>query len=183
MMGGLKSAFVRRKVSCADIGLWETRSCEIRRVSELPPKLPPELTQARRFGKTRSAQSGALLEDYAELIADLLATSRRGAPDRCCPSPRRIPRDRYQDDFAVEAGGAGNGAPLSRGVSDGCRTGAGRTDASPSQARREDPCRAGCFHRDCRSRCRGDRASRFRGNAESVRSLPAIAQVRACVPI
>jgi DtxR family manganese transport transcriptional regulator len=37
-------------------------------------ELPPELTQARRFGKTRSAQSRALLEDYVELIADLLAS-------------------------------------------------------------------------------------------------------------
>jgi DtxR family manganese transport transcriptional regulator len=43
-------------------------------------KLPPELTQARRFGKTRSAQSGALLEDYVELIADLLATSGEARP-------------------------------------------------------------------------------------------------------
>ena len=34
-------------------------------------KLPAELTQARRFGKARSAQSTALLEDYVELIADL----------------------------------------------------------------------------------------------------------------
>ena len=34
--------------------------------------LPTEGTQARRFGKTRSAQSAALLEDYVELIADLL---------------------------------------------------------------------------------------------------------------
>src|ERR1700751_4413077 len=35
-------------------------------------KLPAEGTQARRFGKTRSAQSTALHEDYVELIADLL---------------------------------------------------------------------------------------------------------------
>ena len=35
-------------------------------------KLPAEGAQARRFGKTRSAQSTALLEDYVELIADLL---------------------------------------------------------------------------------------------------------------
>ncbi|WP_322516524.1 manganese-binding transcriptional regulator MntR [Rhodopseudomonas palustris] len=35
-------------------------------------ELPSELTQARRFGKTRSAQSTALFEDYVELIADLL---------------------------------------------------------------------------------------------------------------
>jgi DtxR family manganese transport transcriptional regulator len=43
-------------------------------------ELPAELTQARRFGKTRSAQSRALLEDYVELIADLLATSGEARP-------------------------------------------------------------------------------------------------------
>jgi DtxR family manganese transport transcriptional regulator len=42
--------------------------------------LPAELTQARRFGKTRSAQSGALLEDYVELIADLLNTNGEARP-------------------------------------------------------------------------------------------------------
>lgn len=36
--------------------------------------LPEEPTQAERFGKTRSDRSTALLEDYAELISDLLAT-------------------------------------------------------------------------------------------------------------
>jgi DtxR family manganese transport transcriptional regulator len=39
------------------------------------PSLPAELTQARRFGKARSARSTALLEDYVELIADLLAST------------------------------------------------------------------------------------------------------------
>ena len=34
--------------------------------------LPAEPTQASRFGKARSAQSGALMEDYVELIADLI---------------------------------------------------------------------------------------------------------------
>ena len=43
-------------------------------------ELPPELTQARRFGKTRSAQSRALLEDYVELIADLLASGGEARP-------------------------------------------------------------------------------------------------------
>lgn len=43
-------------------------------------KLPAELTQARRFSKTRSAQSGALLEDYVELIADLLTSSGEARP-------------------------------------------------------------------------------------------------------
>ena len=42
--------------------------------------LPAELTQARRFGKTRSAQSTALLEDYVELIADLLADAGEARP-------------------------------------------------------------------------------------------------------
>ena len=43
-------------------------------------ELPAELTQARRFGKARSARSGALSEDYVELIADLLATSGEARP-------------------------------------------------------------------------------------------------------
>jgi DtxR family transcriptional regulator, manganese transport regulator len=43
--------------------------------AETPLRLPDERIQARRFGKTRSAQSSALLEDYVELIADLLATT------------------------------------------------------------------------------------------------------------
>ncbi len=34
--------------------------------------LPAEMTQARRFGKTRTAQATALMEDYVELIDDLL---------------------------------------------------------------------------------------------------------------
>jgi len=46
----------------------------------LPGELPAELTQARRFGKTRSAQSAAVLEDYVELIADLLATGGEARP-------------------------------------------------------------------------------------------------------
>jgi DtxR family manganese transport transcriptional regulator len=48
--------------------------------SAQPPKLPTELAQARRFGKTRSAQSTALLEDYVELIADLLAGTGEARP-------------------------------------------------------------------------------------------------------
>ena len=53
-----------------------------RAAAEKPAKglLPAERAQARRFGKTRSAQSTALLEDYVELIADLLATSGEARP-------------------------------------------------------------------------------------------------------
>ncbi len=47
---------------------------------ETPSKLPAELIQARRFGKARSAQSTALLEDYVELIADLLASTGEARP-------------------------------------------------------------------------------------------------------
>ena len=42
--------------------------------------MPDEPAQARRFGKARTAQSAALLEDYAELIADLLAAAGEARP-------------------------------------------------------------------------------------------------------
>ena len=45
-----------------------------------PVGLPDAQTQARRFGKTRSAQSGALLEDYAELVSDLLSSGGEARP-------------------------------------------------------------------------------------------------------
>lgn len=46
----------------------------------VPAALPAESMQARRFGKARSARSGALLEDYVELIADLLTASGEARP-------------------------------------------------------------------------------------------------------
>src|SRR5271156_6068847 len=48
--------------------------------SRAAERLPAEGTQARRFGKTRSAQSAALLEDYVELIADLLVSAGEARP-------------------------------------------------------------------------------------------------------
>ncbi len=48
--------------------------------SKASQALPTEQVQARRFGKTRSAQSVALFEDYVELIADLLATTGEARP-------------------------------------------------------------------------------------------------------
>ena len=43
--------------------------------SDIPAHaLPEEPTQAERFGKARSDRSSALLEDYVELISDLLAS-------------------------------------------------------------------------------------------------------------
>lgn len=44
------------------------------------PALPAEPTQAQRFGKARSAQAAALLEDYVELIADLHAVGGEARP-------------------------------------------------------------------------------------------------------
>jgi DtxR family transcriptional regulator, manganese transport regulator len=52
----------------------------LRTRSAAKSELPTELAQARRFGKTRSAQSSALLEDYVELIADLLASTGEARP-------------------------------------------------------------------------------------------------------
>ncbi|MDB5651133.1 MAG: iron (metal) dependent repressor, DtxR family [Hyphomicrobiales bacterium] len=52
--------------------------------SESPPtsgaEMPSEAAQAHRFGKARSAQSTALLEDYVELISDLLGASGEARP-------------------------------------------------------------------------------------------------------
>ncbi len=38
------------------------------------PEMPEEPTQALRFGRARTARSTALVEDYVELIADLIAS-------------------------------------------------------------------------------------------------------------
>jgi len=43
-------------------------------------EMPTEPTQARRFGKARTAQSSALSEDYVELISDLLANGGEARP-------------------------------------------------------------------------------------------------------
>ena len=48
-----------------------------------PPKraeMPAEPTQAGRFGKARTAQSGALMEDYVELISDLIGSGGEARP-------------------------------------------------------------------------------------------------------
>ena len=47
-----------------------------------PPRapLPAEPAQARGFGKARSAQATAVMEDYVELISDLLAAGGEARP-------------------------------------------------------------------------------------------------------
>ncbi len=48
--------------------------------AKAPPDLPEELVQARRFDKTRGAQATALMEDYVELIGDLLEREGEARP-------------------------------------------------------------------------------------------------------
>src|SRR5436189_6361955 len=78
----------KRALPVVNAGSAATIRCEVEPMArrsaqgrtELASPLPAELTQARRFGKTRSAQSTALLEDYVELIADLLASTGEARP-------------------------------------------------------------------------------------------------------
>jgi len=84
-MTALKRGIARRKVEFRrfhpDDRSGEAMSRKaVRKRIEHPSELPAELTQARRFGKARSAQSTALLEDYVELIADLLAATGEARP-------------------------------------------------------------------------------------------------------
>lgn len=45
-----------------------------------PHEMPVEAVQARRFEKARSAQAAAVLEDYVELIDDLIASGGEARP-------------------------------------------------------------------------------------------------------
>jgi len=51
-----------------------TREGRKRRTAE-SPQVATEAAQARRFSKARTARSAAMLEDYTELIADLIAAT------------------------------------------------------------------------------------------------------------
>lgn len=51
-----------------------------KKVAAPQPELPPEADQAQRFGKARSAQASAVLEDYVELIDDLLTSQGEARP-------------------------------------------------------------------------------------------------------
>jgi len=46
-----------------------------RRRPDAGPDMATERVQARHFGRARSARSAAMLEDYTELIADLIAAN------------------------------------------------------------------------------------------------------------
>jgi len=49
-------------------------------LAQSPVELPAEAVQAERFEKARSAQATALLEDYVELIDDLLTSGGEARP-------------------------------------------------------------------------------------------------------
>ena len=83
----------------------------------LPLELPAELTQARRFGKARSARSTAVLEDYVELIADLLATAGEARPTDIARRLGVSHPTAIKHHCSFEKTSAGHGASLSRGVS------------------------------------------------------------------
>ncbi len=48
--------------------------------ADIEGELPAESVQAARFGKARSAQASAVLEDYVELIDDLLTSQGEARP-------------------------------------------------------------------------------------------------------
>ena len=54
----------------------------LKKIAKHPPvaDLPEEALQAQRFEKARSAQASAVLEDYAELIDDLIASGGEARP-------------------------------------------------------------------------------------------------------
>jgi len=71
-MTNLASSAMTRRAMAARAAIPAMTKTAKGRPGPAAEKLPAEGAQARRFGKTRSAQSTALLEDYVELIADLL---------------------------------------------------------------------------------------------------------------
>src|SRR3974377_2461277 len=102
--------------------------------------LPAEVTQARRFGKTRSVQSTALLEDYVELIADLLANVGEARPTDIA---RRLGVSHVTAIKTIsrfKRAGLARGLPLPRGILD-------RQGKCPGGARPGSPqtrCGASC---------------------------------------
>ena len=76
--------------------------------------LAAEPAQADRFSKARSARSASMLEDYTELIADLIAANGEARTTDIARRHGRRPPDRQQDHRPPEARGAGARQALSR---------------------------------------------------------------------
>ena len=141
-------------------------------------KLPAEGTQARRFGKTRSAQSTALLEDYVELIADLLASAGEARPTDIARRLGVSHATAVKTISRLKRAGLGDSAPVSRGIFDREGTGARRSRPRPPSARRRRALRAGRSDRIGRGGRRGNRTLRLGSDAEGVRSIPQVARVK-----
>ena len=138
-----------------------------------PPKLPTEIAQARRFGKTRSAQSTALLEDYVELIADLLAGTGEARPTDIARRLGVSHATAIKMISRLKREGVATARPY-RGV---FLTASGHAARGPRQ--RPPPPRgrraagAGSARRGRRGRRRRHRTPRLRCHAQGLRPFPA----------
>ena len=74
--------FVAEQGSLARVGHRKRDEMTAKTVNALQDQagLPSEADQAERFGKARSAQATAVLEDYVELIDDLLKSEGEARP-------------------------------------------------------------------------------------------------------
>ena len=139
--------------------------------------MPAEPTQALRFGKAREARSATLIEDYVELIADLLAAHGEARATEIAKRLGRNPSDRAEKHRAAEARGASDLAPLSRHFSHRGGPGARRQGArapSPDRGTAASRRRAAGGRR---GRRRGHGAPRLGGDAEGVRAVSGEAEV------
>ena len=138
---------------------------------------PAEGTQARRFGKTRSAQSTALLEDYVELIADLLAGEGEARPTDIARRLGVSHATAIKTISRLKRAGLATARPY-RGV---FLTEKGQALADRVRVRHRlvvDLLRAlGVPTRSRRSRRRGHRAPRLGNHAEGVRAVSESARV------
>ena len=144
-------------------------------------KLPAELTQARRFGKTRSAQSGALLEDYVELIDDLLSTNGEARPTDVARRLGVSHATAIKTIARLKREGLATGRPY-RGV---FLTEEGQKLAARVRTRHrlvvDILLGLGRARRSRGSRCRGHRALCLGGDAKGLRAIPAVARSRSGV--
>ena len=90
-----------------------------RKRSKRPPSgtaaLAAEPAQADRFSKARSARSASMLEDYTELIADLIAANGEARTTDIARRTWRRPPDRQQDHRPPEREGLARAQPY-RGI-------------------------------------------------------------------
>ena len=141
-------------------------------------KLPAEGTQARRFGKTRSAQSTALLEDYVELIADLLKSAGEARPTDIARRLGVSHATAVKTISRLKRAGLATARPY-RGV---FLTEKGEALADRVRVRHrlvvDVLSSAGGPDRGGRGGCRGHRTLCFRNDAQGVCALPEVARLK-----